>query len=315
MSKPIYALVGEDNFLQIQKLQVIIKSMPASAQRVDFDGQNAELAAVLDELRSFSMFGDGKLLVMRNADEFVTRYREQIENYLSDPADNSTLILRFTTLPKTQRIYKLIDKIGKVEFCEPPAAAALPGWIQKHAQITYGLQMQTDAAQSLAEMIGSDLGRLDSELAKLAIIAEPNQKLAAADLVGHVAFQREQEMWALTNALAQGRSAEAIQRWRQLLQTDSSTEFRAVTWLTMWLADVQHVITSEASGQRPDFKKLWRYRGDQLNKFIANCQHLGPAGLQRAVEQLTLIDRQNKSGIGQAPTNIERYILDLAQTS
>src|ERR1700684_3489323 len=128
MSKPIYALVGEDNFLQIQKLQAIIKSLPTGAQRVDFDGQNAELAAVLDELRSFSMFGDGKLVVMRNADEFVSHYREQVENYLSDPAENSTLLLRFTTLPKTQRVYKSIDKIGAVEFCEPPAAAALPGW-------------------------------------------------------------------------------------------------------------------------------------------------------------------------------------------
>src|SRR5277367_275340 len=98
MAKPVYALVGEDNFLQIQKLQGIIKTLPAGAQRVDFDGTSAELAAVLDDLRSFSMFGDGKLIVMRNADEFVSRYREQLENYLSEPAENSTLILRFTTL-------------------------------------------------------------------------------------------------------------------------------------------------------------------------------------------------------------------------
>ena len=225
MHKCVYALVGEDNFLQLQKLQTIIKALPAAAQRVDFDGQSVELAAVLDELRSFSMFGDGKLIVVRNADEFIPRFREQIENYLSEPAENSTLILRFTTLPKTQRVYKLIDKIGSIESCEPPAATALPGWIQKHAQGAYGLQMQTDAAQSLAEMIGSDLGRLDCELAKLAIIAEPNQKLTAADLVGHIAFQREQEMWALTNALAQGRSAEAIQ---PLAATSPTRQFHRI---------------------------------------------------------------------------------------
>lgn len=315
MPKPIYALVGEDNFLQVQHLQAIIKSLPAGLQRTDFDGQTAELAEVLDELRSFAMFGDGKLIVIRQTDEFISRFREQVENYLAEPAENSTLVLRFTTLPKTQRVYKLIDKIGTIQSCEPPPAAALPGWIQKHAQQAYGLQLQTDAAQTLAEMIGGDLGRLDCEIAKLAIIADANKKLSAKDLVGHVVFQREQEMWALTNALAEGQSADAITRWRQLLQTDNSTEFRAVTWLTMWLTDVQYVIAAEQAGARPDFKKLWRYRGDALTKFLNNCRHLGPAGLHRAIEELTLIDRQNKSGIGQASTNIERYILDLAQTA
>ncbi|HEY1685248.1 MAG TPA: DNA polymerase III subunit delta [Tepidisphaeraceae bacterium] len=315
MPKPVYALVGEDSFLQLQKLRDIIAMLPKSVQRIDFDGQSAELAVVLDELRSFAMFGDGKLIVIRNADDFVSRFREHVENYLGDPAQNATLILRFTTLPKTQRVYKLIDKMGAIESCEPPSAAALPGWIQKHAQAAHGLQMQTDATQLLAEMIGSDLGRLDCEIAKLAIIVDSGKKLAAADLAGHVAFQREQEMWALTNALAQGNATEAIQRWRQLLQTDTSTEFRAVTWLTMWLTDVQYVIECEASGQRPDFKKLWRYRGDQLTKFMNNCRQLGPSGLEKAVSSLTQIDRQNKSGIGQASTNIERFILDLAQTA
>jgi DNA polymerase III delta subunit len=314
MSKPVYALVGEDNFLQIQKLQAIIKSVPTGVQRTDFDGQSADLASVLDELRSFAMFGNGKLVVIRNSDEFVSKYREQLENYLSDPAENSTLLLRFTTLPKTQRIYKLIDKTGKIESCEPPSAAALPGWIQKHAQATYGLQMQTDAAKKLAELIGGDLGRLDCELAKLAIVVESGKQLQAGDLVNHVAFQRDQEMWALTNALAAGNSSEAIQRWRQLLQTDNSTEFRAVTWLTMWLEDVAHVIGCNERGEQPNFRKLWRYQGEQMNKFLANCRRLGADGLCRAVENLTLLDRQTKTGIGQAATNIERYILDLAQS-
>ncbi|HWB53653.1 MAG TPA: DNA polymerase III subunit delta [Tepidisphaeraceae bacterium] len=315
MSKPIYALVGDDNFLQTQKLAAIIGTLPAGVQRSDFDGQSAELADVLDELRSFAMFGPGKLVTVRNADDFVSRFREQMENYVSQPAENSTLILRFASLPKTQRIYKLIDKVGTIEPCTPPTAGALPGWIQKHAQSAYAIQLQSDAAQLLAELIGTDLGRIDSELAKLAILAKPSQKVAASDLVGQVAFQREREMWDLTNALAEGNSADAIRRWRQLLQSDSSTEFRAVTWLTIWLDDVRHVIDSQAAGQRPDFKKLWRYKGDQLKRFLANCDRLGPSGLNRTINALVQTDRQNKSGIGDASTNIERFILDLAQTA
>ncbi len=65
MLKPVYAFVGSDSFLQMQRLSELLKLLPADVQRLDFDGERAELADVLDELRSFSMFGNGKLVVLR----------------------------------------------------------------------------------------------------------------------------------------------------------------------------------------------------------------------------------------------------------
>ena len=60
MAKPVYALVGSDVFLQLQELARILAQMPSDVQRSDFDGDSAELAEILDELRSFAMFGGGK---------------------------------------------------------------------------------------------------------------------------------------------------------------------------------------------------------------------------------------------------------------
>src|SRR2546423_10200024 len=112
--KPVYALVGDDSFSQLQKLQQILGEIPRDAERIDADGERAELAEVLDELRSFAMFGGGKLVVVRNADDFVTRFREQLENYVAQPSDSATLVLRLCSLPANQRIYKLITKMGEV---------------------------------------------------------------------------------------------------------------------------------------------------------------------------------------------------------
>ncbi len=52
---------------------MFVGQVGSRAQRVDVDGEKAELAEVLDELRSFAMFGPGKLVVVRNADEFLSR--------------------------------------------------------------------------------------------------------------------------------------------------------------------------------------------------------------------------------------------------
>ena len=65
--KPVYALVGSDSFLQLQKLASILEKAPTGSQRIDFDGERVELAMVFDELRSFAMFGSGKLVVVVDA--------------------------------------------------------------------------------------------------------------------------------------------------------------------------------------------------------------------------------------------------------
>ena len=119
MAKLVYALIGEDSFLQLEQLTGVMKQLGQGAQRTDVDGERAELADVLDELRSFAMFGPSKLVVVRDADEFVSRFRSQLEDYVENPANSATLVLRLSSLPGNQRIYKLIAKVGEVVKCEP----------------------------------------------------------------------------------------------------------------------------------------------------------------------------------------------------
>ena len=57
--------------------------------RRDRRAARSSLADVLDDLRSFAMFGGGKVVVIRNGDEFITRYRPQLEDYVQRfPADS-----------------------------------------------------------------------------------------------------------------------------------------------------------------------------------------------------------------------------------
>src|SRR4051812_32358552 len=126
MLKPVYALIGDDSFFQLQKLAEITKQLPPDAARIDVDGERAELSDVFDELRSFAMFGGAKIVVMRNADAFITKFREQLEDYLAHPSSSATLVMRVNSLPANQRVYKLIQKVGVIEKCEPPKERDLP---------------------------------------------------------------------------------------------------------------------------------------------------------------------------------------------
>ncbi len=310
---PVYALVGDDSFLQLQALAQVMKELPKDADRIEFDGERAELAEVLDELRSFAMFGGGKVVVVRNADDFITRFRSQLEDYLAEPSTSGTLVLRVESLPSNQRIHKAIAKVGKVEQCAAPKGRELPGWITQRAKSHHKLTVAMDAANLLAELIGSDLGRLDNELAKLALQID-GTKLEVADISGSVAFQREQEMWNLTDSLTGGKPAEALKRWRQLVRLDSSTEFRAVTWLAIWLENIRKALAMRRK-RVPDpviakACKIWDPR--MQAPFFRTAEKLGDAGVARAVNLLADVDRRSKSGVGDAAGNVERFILSLA---
>ena len=305
MLKSVIALIGDDSYLQMQKLAEILTGAGKGAVRIDVDGERAELADILDELRSFAMFGGSKIVVVSNGDELIKRFREQLENYADSPSDSATLVLRLTSLPANQRIYKLISKKGQIVKCEPPSDRELPGWIVAQGTKVHGVKVQPDAARMLAELIGVDLGRLDNELAKLALQATKGV-IDAQTVSANVAFQREQEMWEMTNALAAGNAAEAIRRWRQLIQSDPSTEFRAVTWLTMWLEDVRAVVSKQETS-----KLSWKYK-DKFSQFLQNANKLGRAGLKKTVDLLAEIDRQSKTGVGDAPENVERFIIAVA---
>jgi DNA polymerase III delta subunit len=253
------------------------------------------LSEVLDELRSFAMFGGSKLVVVRSADAFISRFREQLEDYLGNPSTSSTLVLRVNTLPANQRIYKLIQKVGVIEKCAAPSERELPGWIIQQAKTAHQLTVSMDVARLLADRIGCDLGRLDNELAKLALMSDSG-KADADDVATSVAFQREQEMWDMTNALATGNVREALEKWRKLIALDPSAEFRAVTWLA--LAGKQGAVA-------------WKYR-DRLPLLIKTAQQLGRRGVADAIDRLADVDLRSKTGVGDASGNVERFILSFA---
>ena len=299
MLKPVYALVGADLFLQLDKLAELLRQGGRDVQRIDVEGEAAQLGEVLDELKSFAMFSSAKVVVVRNADAFITRYRESLEQYIGKASPGSTLILRVNTLPANQRIYKLIAGAGQVVDCNPPKD--ITGWIVNRAKSAHQLAVKPDAARALLDMIGDDLGRLDNELAKLALQTEGS--VDASSIQRTVAFQREQEMWDLTNALAVGNVTDALRRWRNLIQLDPSAEFRAVTWIGMWLEDVRAFL-----GAPHAFKNVWKYK-ERLPQFKQTAQALGAAGVARLIDLLAETDLRSKSGLGDMADNVERFLI------
>jgi DNA polymerase III subunit delta len=307
MVRPVYALVGTDIFLQLESLKGILLQAPKDVQRVDVDGETAQLGEVLDELRSFAMFSSSKLVAVRNGGDFITRCREGLEQYVANPAPDSILVLRVDSLPSNQRIHKLIVASGQIIDCNCPKD--LPRWIMDRARQAHKMQLGPPAAQVLADLVGGDLGRLDNEMAKLALQA--SGAVNEETIRGSISFQREQEMWDMTNELAVGKTTAALERWRHLVQLDSSAEFRAMTWLTMWLEKVRKALLMRRRNvpEAQIARTLKIFPFGMQKPFFQTAAAIGESGAGRLIELLAELDLRSKSGLGDMAENVERFIL------
>ena len=81
---PVYAVVGRDRFLRSEALDGILSGLASEMDSVGparHDGSSAELAEVLDEARTLSLLGTRRVVVVDDADGFISANRAALERY------------------------------------------------------------------------------------------------------------------------------------------------------------------------------------------------------------------------------------------
>ncbi len=165
-----------------------------------FNGADAQLSTVSDELHTVSMWGDRRLVVVDDADAFVTTYRAGIEKLVEKPAKKSVLVLDVGAFLKTTRLYKQIQAKGLEIECAELKGTQLVKWLQESTKETYGQSLTRDAAALLVELVGAEMGMLDTELAKLASYVGSKGKIEIGDVKSLVGGWRTETTWAMNDA-------------------------------------------------------------------------------------------------------------------
>src|ERR1700689_254125 len=83
---PVYAVFGSDPYLVRESIgavsRVVFPEGEGEAAVTRFVGAQATLADVLDELFTLPFFSRRRLVVVEEADTFVTRHRKDLEAYV-----------------------------------------------------------------------------------------------------------------------------------------------------------------------------------------------------------------------------------------
>ena len=116
---PIVVVYGDERALKLSVLQALVETVLQGddAGLTRFAARELDFRTLADELRTVSMWGDKRLVVVDDADDWLSANRGALEKYVEKPAQKSVLVLDVNSFPKNTRLYKAVEKLGLAVQC------------------------------------------------------------------------------------------------------------------------------------------------------------------------------------------------------
>ncbi len=296
-AQAVCAVFGDDAYLRRQAIlclrAAVLGGGDADFSLTTFDGRDAPFRDVYEVLSTVAMFGDGRrLAVVEDADAFVSHYRTELEDYVARPSRSGVLVLDVDSLPANTRLYKSIAAGGLLVDCHVPSLAKLCKQLAEWARQCHAVQLAPAAAEMLVEVVGLELGLLDQELAKLALMVGDDKKITP-ELIGRaVGGWRAKTTWDMLDAALDGDASEALLQLDRLLAAGEqpvglSAQISAT--LRRLAAATRLVIQAEAARRRitlrdalvqsgvrtfvvqkveRQLRRIGRHRGSQIDRWL-----------------------------------------------
>jgi DNA polymerase-3 subunit delta len=317
-ARPIYVLRGTDPFLLDQGRQAVRKRTIGDADPglavLELNGPDAQLADVLDALRTLPFLAPHRLVIIRDADAFLNEHtRDVILKYLEAPASTGSLCLQTDTWNETTRLAKIVAKCGVVILCEMTDPARLPNWLQTEAKKRYSKTLTYGAAQMLVEFLGPDFAALMAAVDMLALFVGAAPAIDTAEVDALIARGHHERVWDLCDAVAERRLAKAL----ELLDAFWTEGMAAPQIIGILRPTFRQLVRVKALARRTSIDQAMNAAGvfysarDRVRRAV---QALSDAALADAYQALVDADSETKSSKADDHLILETLIYRLTQT-
>ena len=303
-------VAGTAEFLAEREVADVRAATLAADPDSDFtelDGSQL-IPGALAELTSPSLFSSVRCLVIRGIQELTDEAQEQLLAYARDPASDVAMVLIHSGGQKGKG---LVDKLKKHASVRTVECAAPKPWERasfvKNEARRAGGQLDTDAADFLAEAVGEDLRALSGAVHQL--VHDFEGRRVTTELVRRYFDGRaEVKGFAIADAAIEGRLPKALEqlRWARGNRLDTVLIVGAVAAGLRSLARLQ----SAPSGMRDaDLAREIGAPPFKVKAMRAQLRSWEPAGLVRAMHSVAAADVEIKGGSVDVDYALERMIL------
>ncbi len=317
--KTVCAVFGDDAYLR----RTVLAQIPKAFSDEDdfepaiYDANGTPWSRISEELSTFSLFSSSQRLVLLNdAEDFLQKNREVLEAYALAPFETGVLVLELKTCAANTRFYKLLAENGLLIDCRHPTEREIQTWVSEQAKSKYHFTIQPTAAELLVTQIGDEMGLLDQELAKLALLTDGDAPITPNQVRKNSGSWRTQTVWTLVDCILDGQAPEALKYLGQLLDSGEApiAILAQISSSLRRLSTAVRVILSDGkAGRKASLSSALTAAGVNryfLEKSAGQLRRLGVARAVRLLDELVALDFDLKGDSSIPPRLLlERFIL------
>lgn len=295
---PAYLIVGNDELKAREVAARLRKRLEPGFEAFNLDEQVAnsdmEPAAILSSLNTLP-FGSGfRLVMIQSAEHLPKDVSEAIIKYLNDPNRSCVLCLVAEKLPKTARLYKAIDKLGKhaVIDCSPAKRWDLPKRMNRMAQ-QRGMRIDEAASEELISRVGESTTMLDRQIGTLSELCRGAGVITRSDVERYVTRTAEVKPWDFLDAVCARDASRALELYG-LMQDPSE-----IALVTMLVGRLRELVCAQSLVARGEGAALASTLGKQVwqvKNHVRWASRFGRGELADALKACARCDRLLKSG-------------------
>jgi DNA polymerase-3 subunit delta len=245
---PVYLFVGDDDAeimgLVADATELVEDELRAfNVERLYAGDKGVTASSIAQAARMLPMISDRRVVIVLRGEKLLKPKRkaragedapaeggdepasdlDALTEYLQKPEPSTTLVIAAADVDKTRRVWKTgLQKHAVIVECwglkgekEPRnldlrAVARKAEQLVRQAVTEAGQQIDPAAARLVAERAGADIVRLRGDVSRLLLYAAGQPRITLADAQEVVSTEASHDNWAVTNAIQQGKTAEAL---------------------------------------------------------------------------------------------------------
>ncbi len=318
IQKSVYVIAGEDPaMLSIECEKLLAQFIDHSDRQLglfNVDTKLAQPAEVFDELRTLPFLTAKRVVLIKDAEDFISDNRQLFEGYFDNPSPTGILIIMVKTWDSRTRLAKKLPEIGELITVTQPKPWQLSEYLVRYAADRHKKTLTRPAAQLLIELAGDNLPQLYGEIDKLVLYIDTEKIITPKHVESLIGHNRVFNCFNVIDAIVAGNAAQAVTRLRNMFAEDRSAEYTFVGAFAYHFRRMFNAKTMLERGLTPAAVapkiQLW-YNKDA---FFAQLEKLTLAQIGSIIQLLAQLDYEIKTGQARPQIAAEQLVLKLASS-
>jgi DNA polymerase-3 subunit delta len=333
---PAYLFLGPEAYERRRCREALLDAVLAGDREnglTQYDLNESELAQVIDDARSLSLFAAERVILVSSAEAVLPRSRlseedagdggasaEDLVSYMKDPSPGVVVVFDCSRFEMEGEDKRKLDRVRKFYAAVPETVEMRP-YSAEDARLEArtlanraGLSIDDAALELLVEALGADVQRIAVEMEKLALYAGRERPVSVDDIAALVPDARSTTIFVLVNALGRRDRTRSLQvldtlskegEYLPLALAFLSTQFRLA------------LVAKEAGFRSPQqiqahFARMgvpmWGSRADQVYQTLSR---FSKEQLTRAMRLIYQTDKGLRDARPDDRIVMERFVLEL----